>query len=147
MSSIETCPFCGIEDREGRIINSNELMLSFLSNPRLVEGHGLVVPRRHVEDPRDLTDEEILAIFAEIKRIETKMVESGMCTGCDIRQHFRPFLTQGRLKVDHVHFHILPRTFGDKMYSEVLHTEDKLFATLDELEKEKLLKILGEQYA
>ena len=51
----EECPFCnGIEPRS-RIIDETRETITILSNPALVRGHCLVIPKRHVEKLSELT--------------------------------------------------------------------------------------------
>ncbi len=73
------------------------------------------------------------------------MLASGLATGCDVRQNYRPFLVQGRLKVDHVHFHILPRTFQDELYEKSMRFETDMFQDMTERERELVLQIFTEQ--
>jgi diadenosine tetraphosphate (Ap4A) HIT family hydrolase len=39
-------------------------------------------------------------------------------------------MEQGRLKVDHVHFHLLPRTFKDELYQKCQINETNVFEPL-----------------
>ncbi len=132
------CPFC---NHEQRIIKENSLAEALLSNPRKVPGHFLVLPKRHVEKPWELTNEELTDIFALIFLIETKIIGK-LGDGCDIRQNFRPFLPESRLKADHVVFHVYPRALNDYLYkvSEIYETD--LFADLDPLEHDEVAKLL-----
>jgi diadenosine tetraphosphate (Ap4A) HIT family hydrolase len=62
--------------------------------------------------------------------------------GVDIRQNYRPFLQQSDLKVDHVHFHVIPRSLDDYLYKISERFETDLFAALDEAEAEAVAKLL-----
>jgi diadenosine tetraphosphate (Ap4A) HIT family hydrolase len=106
------CPFCHLDDR---VLKENKRANAFLSNPRKVPGHFLVAPKRHLEKPWELTGEELADVFELLFFIERKLV-SKLGEGADIRQNYRPFLKQGRLKVDHVHFHVYPRYNEDYLY-------------------------------
>src|SRR5688500_10511767 len=98
MSSVNDCPFCRVvEDEKHRLIHDGKLVIVFLSNPRLTKGHTLVVPKRHVEKPWELTWEERKEIFELLDHYEQKLL-SAVGTGCDVRQNYRPFMSQGRLK-------------------------------------------------
>lgn len=136
----ENCPFCTIETQADRILWSDQLTVTFLSNPRLMEGHTLVIPRRHVEKPWELTPEELQAIFANLWKAEQKLIASGIADGCDVRQNYRPFIPQGRVKVDHVHFHALPRSLNDNLHQQSMQFE--VFEDLSASERDKLEKIL-----
>jgi diadenosine tetraphosphate (Ap4A) HIT family hydrolase len=136
------CPFCQVNQQKNRIIHEGNHSFAILSNPRLLPGHTLVIPKRHVEKPWELTTLELQEIFETTWHIETKMLEAGLATGCDIRQNYRPFLPQGRIKVDHIHFHVLPRTNEDELYHRALRFERELFADLSSAEREHMAKLL-----
>ena len=61
--------------------------------------------------------------------------------GCDIRQHCRPFLPEGRTKVNHVHFHLIPRTFKDELYARSQVCEEGIFKQLPEAERDTFCEI------
>src|SRR5580658_7612895 len=99
------CPFCNLEKRE---LKTNKLASLFLRNPRKVPGHFLVIPKRHVEKPWELTKAELNDIFELLFLVEEKLI-SKLGQGADIRQNYRPFMKASKIKQDHVHFHIYPR--------------------------------------
>ncbi len=132
------CPFC--EPAE-RIIKDNELAYVVLSNPRKMKGHVLVNPKRHVEHVGGLRKDEILAIFELIDYVQQKLI-GVLGDGCDVRQHFMPYLKQSKLKVDHVHFHVMPRSFDDSFYRVAGRYEDELFEDLNPAEAEAVAKLL-----
>lgn len=110
-----SCRFCEIDPRRTVILEEKEHCLVIFANPRLVPGHLLVIPKRHIEFPADMTDDERADVFATVLEYQSKML-SGFSSGCDIRQNCRPFLPEGRIKVDHVHYHILPREMNDPIH-------------------------------
>lgn len=137
---MENCPFCNTSDR---VIKSNEHAVLILSNPRKVPGHALVVPKRHVEKPWEITPEERLAIFELIDETEQKLIAAGLGDGCDVRQNYRPFQAQGsRVKVNHVHYHVIPRAAEDYIYMISEKYDTELFADLDPKEAAAVTKQL-----
>jgi histidine triad (HIT) family protein len=106
-------------------------------------GHTLIIPKRHIEKPWELTTEELLDIFNNIWWAEHKLLKGGIATGCDIRQNYRPFMPQGRVKVNHLHFHVMPRTLEDKLYQESMRFERDLFKDLPEDEREQVVKLFA----
>jgi ATP adenylyltransferase len=132
------CSFCNPKDKT---LKENELAKIILSNPRKVPGHFLVIPKRHVETPWDLTNEELEHIFQLIFFVEKKIIGK-LGEGCDIRQNYRPYLPESRLKVNHVLFHVIPRSLNDYIYkvSEIYETD--LFVDLDPLEHDEVAKLL-----
>ncbi len=132
------CPFCHPKDR---ILKENDTAIVLLSNPRKVPGHFLVIPKRHIEEPWHLTAAELQDIFKLIFLVEQRVLGK-LGTGVDIRQNYRPFMKQGRLKVDHVHFHVYPRSDEDYLYKVSEQYETDLFADLDDLERKEVEKLL-----
>ena len=141
MSEIVNCPFCNIlKNKEREILDSRAHTFVILSNPRLMPGHLLIIPKRHVEKPSELTTEERFELFDTLIKYQEKILKN-VSSGCDISQHCRPFLPQSRLKVDHVHFHLRPREFEDELYVKS-HIHDKeIFKDLSEEEAEKFKQI------
>ena len=140
MNTTTTCPFCGLSER---ILKQNEHAQVILSNPRKVPGHVLVVPRRHIEKPWELTDIELSDIFDLIFYVEQKVIAAGLGDGCDVRQNYRPFMRQNRLKVNHVHFHVIPRAFEDYIYQISEKYDTELFAELDPAEAKAIHKAIS----
>lgn len=138
---INNCPFCELNTDYDRVLKQNDNAKVILSNPRKVPGHFLIVPKRHVEKPWELTHEELTDIFDLIFLIEQKILGK-LGEGCDIRQNYRPFLNQSTLKVNHVHFHVYPRSLEDYIYKVSEQFETELFAELDEAEAQEVAKLL-----
>lgn len=124
-----------------RVLKSNQYANVLLSDPRKVPGHFLVTPKRHVEKPWDLTHEELTDIFDLIFFIEQKILGK-LGDGVDIRQNYRPFLEQSTLKVDHIHFHVIPRALQDYIYKVSEQYETELFAELDSAEEKAVADLL-----
>jgi diadenosine tetraphosphate (Ap4A) HIT family hydrolase len=132
------CPFC---DPSDRILKSNKHALVLLSNPRKAPGHFLVLPKRHIEKPWELTGEELQDIFKLIFFIEQKIIGK-LGDGCDLRQNYRPFMPESKLKVNHIHFHVIPRYFKDYIYQIAEKYETDLFTDLDAAEAAEVAKLL-----
>lgn len=132
------CPFCQPKER---VLKENELAQVVLSDPRKVPGHFLVMPKRHVEKPWELTNDELVNIFELIFFVEKKLIGT-LGDGADIKQNYRPFQPQSRLKADHIVFHVYPRSLHDYLYkvSEIYETD--LFADLDDGERAAVSKLL-----
>lgn len=137
------CPFCSVDEIKNRIIKKGKYCFVTLSNPKLVPGHTLVIPFRHVEKASQLTKEEKTELFDTLIEFEEKILEK-FSTGCDIRSNYRPFLKQNWIKVDHLHFHLQPRENEDELFQKVQIFEKNLWQMLSEEEKEKYNKLFGE---
>jgi len=119
----------------------NELAFVLLSNPRRVEGHFLVIPKRHVEDPTDITDEEVVAIFKLIRFVQGKIL-SKLSKGVRVQQNYMPFVPDSQYKVAHTHYHVIPRGDKDKIYQLVDIHDIELFEDLSEEERDRVAKLL-----
>lgn len=141
MTEIAECPFCS---SESRVLKSNEHAQVILSNPRKVPGHFLVVPKRHVEKPWDLTKDELSDIYDLIFFIERRIIGK-LGDGCDVRQNYRPFLGENSLSVRHIHFHVIPRALEDYIYQISEKYDTELFAELDAAEATEVAKLLEDE--
>jgi diadenosine tetraphosphate (Ap4A) HIT family hydrolase len=138
MSDPSTCPFCSPAER---VLKHNEQANVILSNPHKVPGHILVIPKRHVEKPWELTHEELTDIFDLIFFVEQKMI-GNLGEGADIRQHYRPYLDEDGLRVNHVAFHVVPRSPNDYIYTVAEQFEDNIYADLDAAEAKAVADLL-----
>lgn len=136
--SVIDCPFCNPQER---VLLENGQAQAMLSDPRKVPGHFLVMPKRHVEKPWELTEIELKNIFDLIYNIQQRVI-GHLGDGCDIRQAYRPFSRQDALKVDHLTFHVIPRSENDYLYTVSEKFEADLFAELDDVEREAVAKLL-----
>lgn len=109
------CPFCILNRDRSRVFDERELVYVMFSNPQLMVYHTLVIPKRHVEMPWELTMDERRELWDVLIEYQDK-ITSKLSTGCDVRQHYRPFLSESSHKINHVHYHLLPRTFEDEYY-------------------------------
>ena len=138
MPKAENCPFCNPLEL---VLKENEFAQAMLSDPHKVPGHILVMPKRHVEKPWELKDEELKGVFDLIFFIEQRIIGK-LGEGCDIRQNYRPFLEQDALKLNHLTFHIIPRSPDDYLHKVSEQYEDGLFAELDDMERDAVAKLL-----
>ncbi len=138
MAEIQDCPFCNCEER---VLKENELAQVVLSDPHKVPGHFLVMPKRHIEKPWELTNLELTAVFDLIFFLEQKIL-GRLGDGCDIRQSYRPFIKQDDLKIDHILFHVLPRSKDDYIFKISEQYESDLYADLDDMERDAVTDML-----
>jgi diadenosine tetraphosphate (Ap4A) HIT family hydrolase len=130
------CPFCDISKEKNEILKEGRFFYVILSNPSLMEGHTLIVPKRHLENVKELNGDEERELFGLIREFEEKILKN-LSSGCDFKQNYRPFMKQGKLKVNHLHFHLQPRDLYDELYEKCQKFETEIFKELskDELEK------------
>jgi len=104
-------------------------------------GHLLVIPKRHVEKLQELNTNERKEVFDTTLEYQNKIIEN-VASGCDIRQHYRPFLSENDTKVDHAHIHLHPRKFEDELYTKSQQYESVLHKKLPDKEVEGVLNLL-----
>jgi histidine triad (HIT) family protein len=108
------CVFCRIiEGKEkAEIIYENEHAISILDVNPVNLGHALVIPKNHYEDFLHLPEREYEAILKAIK-----IVAEGVVNGIEPKpEGFNILSNNGFVagqRIFHVHFHIIPRYFGD----------------------------------
>lgn len=124
------------------MVTEGKYVFTALSNPRLMPGHLLIIPKRHIERPSELSSEEKAELFESLFAFQEQILQK-VATGCDIRQNCRPFLPQSKLKVNHLHFHLLPREFEDELYKKSMIYEKTIFQDLLEEEAAKFQQIYG----
>lgn len=108
------CIFCKIIAVEipASVIFENESVITLLDIGPLAEGHLLVVPRRHFSKLSDLPPAESSQLGAVLPAMARALLEVTQAEG------FNVLVNEGRSAgqlVPHVHFHLIPRTSGDKL--------------------------------
>ncbi|MBD3252843.1 HIT domain-containing protein, partial [Candidatus Pacearchaeota archaeon] len=136
------CVFCDYELKD-RIIKESENTLTILSDPYLLKGHCLVIPKKHFESILEVPEEVLFELVKEVRAVERFLIEKFKISGCDIRQHYRPFQKQSNLKVNHLHFHVIPREFEDELYEKSMIFEKDVFKKLDENTVNQFREVLG----
>ena len=101
------CLFC--TDAKGVSLN-NELAYSARDSYAVSPGHTVVVPKRHVAEFFDLTQDEVAACMDLINEEKKLIDEEFNPDGYNIGVNIGPAAGQSIL---HVHIHIIPRYQGD----------------------------------
>lgn len=113
--SDKECAFCTLTEIQSRKITENKLAWAFPTNIPIVPGHTLVCPKRCVESFDQLTDEELISLFALLRDIKTALSTAFEASG------FNYAWNEGSLagqSVPHLHLHVLPRKDGDSGLEE-----------------------------
>lgn len=140
-----SCPFCSIDLERTSVLATTPYSKVLLSNPRLVPGHLLVLPVRHVERLEELSSYELKDLFDTVILYQEKII-SDFSPGCDLRQNYRPFQDENDVKVDHFHIHLLPRRNEDEYFKIIQKTENELFTWLSETEKQEMVQLFSTEY-
>ncbi len=116
------CPLCstakGIEtdsNKKSDIVFEDECVIAYIS-PRWWKnnpGNVMVIPKKHVENIFDISDELLSQVYILGKQIAIGMKETYACDGTSFRQHNEP---AGNQNVWHFHLHVFPRWTDDELY-------------------------------
>ncbi len=103
------CLFCNI--KASGLTEENELAYASYDSYPVSEQHCLIIPKRHVKNYFDLTDEEIIACNQLIKKIREKIeIKDKTVKGFNIGTNIEKVAGQS---IMHCHIHLIPRRNGD----------------------------------
>jgi histidine triad (HIT) family protein len=111
---MENCVFCKIISGEfsSRKIYEDEFTLAFLDISKDVDGHILVVPKKHVKNILDCDSETLSRVFDTVKKVSNHLVENCGYDGVNLLNANDESAGQ---TVFHLHIHIIPRKNGDEL--------------------------------
>lgn len=106
------CIFCKIVagDIPSHQIYEDDKVMAFFDILPISPGHTIVVPKEHVADVEDLSEEEFTAMALAVKKIGKAIMESLGVKGYSV---FLDNKSAANQHVPHVHFHVVPRAEGD----------------------------------
>ena len=109
---MENCVFCKIINGEfsSRKIYEDENTLAFLDIAKDVDGHILVVPKKHVKNILDCDKETLDAVMQTAKKISNHLVDNCGYEGVNLLNASDESAGQS---VPHFHVHIIPRKSDD----------------------------------
>jgi diadenosine tetraphosphate (Ap4A) HIT family hydrolase len=103
------CLFCNI--KESGFAAENKLAYASYDTYPVAEQHCLIIPKRHVKDYFDLTEEEIVACNQLIKKIKKEIeINDASVKGFNIGTNSGKIAGQS---IMHCHIHLIPRRIGD----------------------------------
>ena len=133
------CPFCNAK-REAILYDDGIIRILVDSYPAN-RGHLLVVPRRHVESPNELSPEEKEALLRGIELAMEKLTQALRPDGFNVGINLGKAAGQ---TVPHLHVHIIPRWEGDCAHPRggvrkaVLDLEDENLSLRERWEKNRM---------
>ncbi len=118
----DACIFCTLpregRDRDHLILYQGRRVFAILNSFPYNSGHLMVVPHRHIADPGDLEDDEVLELHhlttAAMRAIRTTYHPEGFNLGVNVGR------AAGAGIDDHLHIHVVPRWVGDTNFMPVL---------------------------
>jgi histidine triad (HIT) family protein len=116
MTSADDCLFCKMVAGQIPVtkIYEDEIVLSFLDIGPISDGHTLVIPKQHFEKLHDCPAELLGRVFSCLGKIAGAVAATVDSDGYNI------LCNNGRAAgqlIEHLHFHIIPRNTGDRLFS------------------------------
>ena len=104
-----TCLFCNSE--KSGCAHENELAYASYDSYPVSEYHCLIIPKRHIKDYFDLSNEELIACNKLIKIVKKEITnKDSSVKGFNLGTNIGKVSGQSIL---HCHFHLIPRREGD----------------------------------
>ncbi len=109
----EDCIFCKIVngDIPAYKVYEDEHVLAFLDITQGTRGHTLLVPKKHVENAYELSEEDAAMLFKRVPKIARAIRDAFDPIGMNILNNN----DQPLQSVFHVHVHLIPRYASDGM--------------------------------
>ena len=106
------CIFCKIMkgDIPSYKIYEDEYTFAFLDIAKDVDGHTLVIPKKHVVNVLDCDEQTLEHVMNTVKKICNHYVDDCGFEGCNI---INASGSAAQQSVFHMHFHIIPRKNND----------------------------------
>ena len=128
------CLFCDPEVRRKETFYEDSTNIALVNIKPAVEGHVLLVPKRHVQNFTELTEKEISDMFSSVKKIYKILKAAYNSVAFNLVIQDGPEAGQS---INHLHLHICPRVKGD--------AENKKFYRLIFIDAEKREPISDKQ--
>lgn len=115
------CIFCTddnrVKDEDRLILFVGQKTMVIMNKYPYINGHLLVAPKRHVHGLEKLTDEESLDLLLMVRKSIDILKEVLKAEGFNVGLNLGKVAGAG--VEEHMHFHIVPRWFGDTNYMTV----------------------------
>ena len=139
----EGCIFCDKpkeqKDRDNLILQRGEKAFVMLNAYPYSNGHLMVAPYRHIGEPSELDDEEILEMMRLCSRMQLVLRQAYKAQGFNVGINLGKCAGAGI--VDHIHIHVVPRWEGDTNFMPVI-SDTKVICEALLSSYDKLLAVL-----
>jgi len=108
------CIFCKIVAGEipSHKVYEDDKVVAFFDILPISHGHTIIVPKNHVADIEDLSNEDLCAMAIAMKKIGKAVMAGLAVKGYSV---FLDNKSAANQHVPHVHFHLVPREEGDNL--------------------------------
>lgn len=106
------CIFCKIIAGKASCfkVYEDNLVLAFLARDPVLDGHTLIIPKKHAADIRDIDDESLARVAVATKKLANLYADKLGADGFNLRNNSGAIAHQD---VFHFHLHLIPRYKGD----------------------------------
>ncbi|MBS7286009.1 MAG: HIT family protein [Kiritimatiellae bacterium] len=111
------CVFCAIAAGEipSFKIYEDDSVLAFLDINPFSEGHTLVIPKEHYKNLLEVPPAVLAVLLERVQKVASHIAAALPCEGFNILQNNGAVAGQ---TVNHIHFHIVPRSEGSGLTFE-----------------------------
>jgi histidine triad (HIT) family protein len=116
------CIFCKIANKtiESKIVNENDQFIAFLDINPIVDGHCIVIPKKHCTNIIDASKEQMSGCLEFIQNTAQKIMHEYYSNAYNI---LNANGKEAQQSVAHLHFHIIPRYENDRKELWIENTE------------------------
>lgn len=109
---VQDCLFCGIIQKKipSIPVYEDKNFFAFLDIGPVNKGHVLVIPKEHSDTLFGVRSELGSSLLAIIQKLGKAVMQATGASGLNVMQN--NYRSAGQ-EVDHVHWHIIPRFYGD----------------------------------
>lgn len=99
------CLFCKIGKKEipAKLIYEDETVMAFLDIHPTVNGHTLIIPKKHFEDFTELDKETLFHMKEVAEKLSAQLMTKLNKTGLTLTMNYKD-----AQEIKHVHLHLLP---------------------------------------
>ena len=108
------CIFCKVVAGEipGEIVDSDERTITVMDINPATRGHVVVIPRAHSKDLLEVSEEDLAATMAAVRRMIVRMQETIRPAGFNVLNNMGRAAWQS---IFHFHVHVIPRYEDDPL--------------------------------
>jgi histidine triad (HIT) family protein len=114
---MDGCVFCKMVDGEIPVtkVYEDDAVLAFLDIGPISDGHTLVIPKQHCTMVHACDPEVLAGVSARLGRIAEAVMAAMDADGYNVLSNNGAAAGQ---VVDHLHFHVIPRKVGDRVFTQ-----------------------------
>jgi histidine triad (HIT) family protein len=111
---MDECVFCKIinKEKDNMVFFENDHVIAMLDSNPVVQGHSLVIPKKHSRNNLDIEESSLIEVIKAVKLIASTMMKKLNANGFNIISANEESAQQ---TVFHTHYHIIPRFDNDGM--------------------------------